>query len=757
MAPPPKMKLWLVYLQLSDGKLEVSVKKSEKGNAGRKREANGPTQAQLQKVKDSKGLFTFYQKLKVSHPKHIEWRRKLGGMLMRELGKKESQSKWFDEMPNHIYDFEVNLTTTDEGYILADFPEHFRLYEHCRVAKSDGAESSTGKARNSNNDRRDCYLYGHPAGRKKRYRSPAEFFPHLYWLCTDGSGDHENCGCKICCPDEMIDTANKIIEKKPPGPHVAGPSGGRPSEGGQGGSGSSGGAMGGAGPSGSGPSGNGNPGQSERKTLPNVSAARKPSNTSTSSKNPMVRVPSQTQPKVKIESQPTSPSQPSVNTEAPSISSTSPTSIPKPSEIPPVAQAPAAAPPALLSPTPLAAPRNFEQAVDAQCNKFLYRPGEIVWFNRGSAWGLAVITTRSLFKDQRHQDRPEYTVQPLSHPFAHPPALSIAQEEKLRPWLAWSAPDPTHQTLANKGLTYDLVDWRAVLQRLYGPGDAEVDGSIFAAKMIDSTYTPFERTSARTTVSDTQYNGVYCGGEKLWHGEAIRLRTGSGKDIMIVHHIVEKSSQTPKGAMSSEMFVIGDIYSFQTINYNPKQPMPGNSFLPVRVQEDLNYRNRITIAHKSQISFWKLVQSQARLGLGEVKGRWYESRVLLPILKGQADFAQSLSKGEIADVGTMLNGRGDATNSANKLGVKKNDRLEAFGASLPQGTSIGGRRAVITQPLKFPMDETILAPNMAMDIDQPPEQTVNDTDMSEFVDVNQMEESDYGQGYLGQLGNGGQF
>ena len=425
--------------------------------------------------------------------------------------------------------------------------------------------------------------------------------------------------------------------------------------------------------------------------------------------------------------------------------------------VPPAAQTPAAVPPALLTPTPLAAPRNFEQAVDAQCNKFLYRPGEIVWFNRGSAWGLAVITMRSLFKDQRHQDRPEYTVQPLSHPFAHPPALSIAQEDKLRPWLAWSAPDPTHQTLVNKGLTYDMVDWRAVLQRFYGPGDAEVDGSIFAAKMIDSTYTPFERTSARTTVSDTQYNGVYCGGEKIWHGEAIRLRTGSGKDIMIVHHIVEKSSQTPKGAMSSEMFVVGDIYSFQTVNYNPKQPMPGNSFLPVRVQEDLNYRNRITIAHKSQISFWKLVQSQARLGLGEMKGRWYESRILLPILKGQADFAQSVSKGEIADVGTMLNGRGDATNSANKLGIKKNDRLEAFGSSLPQGTIIGVRKAVNTQPQGFAIDPAISAPNMAMDIDQPSVQTTNDTDMSEFVDVNQMDENDYSQGYLGQLGNGGQF
>lgn len=420
----------------------------------------------------------------------------------------------------------------------------------------------------------------------------------------------------------------------------------------------------------------------------------------------------------------------------------------------------AATPPALLSPTPLPAMRSYDQAVDAQCNKFLYRPGEVVWFNRGTAWGLAVITVRQLFKDQRHQDRPQYTVQPLSHPFAHPRTMTMSQEEMLRPWLAWSAPDPTHETLINKGLTYDSVDWKAVLQRRYGPGDAEVDGSIFAAKAIDGYYTPFERlTSARTTVSDTQYNGVYCGGEKIWLGEAIRLRTGSGKDIMILHHLVERSSQTAKGAMSSDMFIVGDIYSFQTVTYNPQQPIPANTFLPVRLQEDLNYRNRITIANRSQISYWKLVQSQARLGLGETKGRWYESRILLPILKGQADFALSLSKGEIADVGSMLNGRGDATNSANKLGTKKNDRLEAFGGALPPGTNIEGRALSTqhTQPLGFPMDPALTTSSMAMRVDQAQEPTVNDTDMSEFVDVNQMDETDYSQGYLGSLGNGGQF
>lgn len=56
-------------------------------------------------------------------------------------------------------------------------------------------------------ERQDAYLYGHPQGRKKRYRSPADFFPHVLWLATDKEGDPRNCSCKICSPDGDEDPA----------------------------------------------------------------------------------------------------------------------------------------------------------------------------------------------------------------------------------------------------------------------------------------------------------------------------------------------------------------------------------------------------------------------------------------------------------------------------------------------------------------------------------------------------------------------
>lgn len=64
-------------------------------------------------------------------------------------------------------------------------------------------------------ERQDAYLYGHPEGRKKRYRSPADFMPHVLWLATDKEGDRRNCSCKICSPDGDEETQDTIKVETP--------------------------------------------------------------------------------------------------------------------------------------------------------------------------------------------------------------------------------------------------------------------------------------------------------------------------------------------------------------------------------------------------------------------------------------------------------------------------------------------------------------------------------------------------------------
>ena len=72
-----------LYIRRSDGKLEVA-------SGQRKREKNEPTAEQLDRTPDAKGVSDFYRQVVSDEVKNIDWRRKLGGMLARELIKGKS-------------------------------------------------------------------------------------------------------------------------------------------------------------------------------------------------------------------------------------------------------------------------------------------------------------------------------------------------------------------------------------------------------------------------------------------------------------------------------------------------------------------------------------------------------------------------------------------------------------------------------------------------------------------------------------------
>ncbi|KAI6863863.1 hypothetical protein KC334_g20354, partial [Hortaea werneckii] len=169
-----------LYIRRSDGKLEILSRTTKR------KERNEPTPEQLDQKPDKHGVADYYREVPLDEVKSLDWRRKLGGMLARELA-------WKDQAGQ-----------TDIGYMLATFPEGYRLFEHVKKTERDGkTEVKSKNHAGGANDRQDAYLYGHPSGRKKRFRSPADFFPHLLWLSTDESGDPDNCGCKICSPEDL--------------------------------------------------------------------------------------------------------------------------------------------------------------------------------------------------------------------------------------------------------------------------------------------------------------------------------------------------------------------------------------------------------------------------------------------------------------------------------------------------------------------------------------------------------------------------
>ena len=226
-------------------------------------------------------------------------------------------------------------------------------------------------------DRQDAYLYGHPQGRKKRFRSPADFFPHLLWLATDSEWDSMNCACKLCSPD-----GDEIVESYP-------------------------------------------------------------------SKSEVVEV----KPDIKF-APPTLPAAPKSIPNFPTTSSKA--------TIPPKLPAPPAAP-----------VTSKEQQADASpSGKFIYRPGELVWFNNVSNWRLGVIGKRGL-----NNNKPRYLIQPLSNPYQQQPYQIKDDERDLRPWLAWSAPPTTVLSLNN--MVFDTIQWDRVIKGEFDQGqnrDYIVDG-----------------------------------------------------------------------------------------------------------------------------------------------------------------------------------------------------------------------------------------------------------------------------------------
>ena len=87
----------ILYLRRSDGKLEVVTR-------NRQKERNEPTKEQLDATPNSKGVSDYYRPLGQNDAKHLDWRKKLGGMLVRQIGGTEhTLGKLGQARVRHVY------------------------------------------------------------------------------------------------------------------------------------------------------------------------------------------------------------------------------------------------------------------------------------------------------------------------------------------------------------------------------------------------------------------------------------------------------------------------------------------------------------------------------------------------------------------------------------------------------------------------------------------------------------------------------
>lgn len=313
----------------------------------------------------------------------------------------------------------------------------------------------------------------------------------------------------------------------------------------------------------------------------------------------------------------------------------------------------------------------MEQKEDGKFNNFFFRPGEIVWFDKGGqTWGIGVVIKREY--GQGYEAQKQYRVHPISHPHARNQAI-VTTHQGMRPFYSWSPPPYTNVGLRpSQGngfhvYTFDTVKWEDVIHGKFSSstekGDADVDGSIMGVKAVETTYTPFDRipTTQPALSNSTEYNGIYIGCEKIWVGEPIRIRnSGATTDIMILQSIIERPS--PKDPSRGVITLIGDTYSYRVVQLEPDGVPTSDLHLPLRIREDTRIRNAITSkgpdARRRCTSYWRLLTKNTNLQLADVKGRWYETTSMFPHLSKSA-FDTAAARGEVPDVGLMLNGTGD--------------------------------------------------------------------------------------------------
>jgi hypothetical protein len=407
--------------------------------------------------------------------------------------------------------------------------------------------------------------------------------------------------------------------------------------------------------------------------------------TVTDNRNPVVAIP----PPARRSVSGPPPQSPVINQPAPTPA---PAPQPQPLHLQP-SSTPQIRAPAVLQSTPLPQPRQNEQLTDSRYGQFMCRTGEVVWFFRPktSAWGLGLVVRRWTIKD--NSGGKTYLIQPLSHPFDSAAPEPVTSDQNLKPWLAWSAPACTYPYLQqNPQLRYDQVDWNALLSGRYGEGVPDVDASIMAAKAIDTTYTLFERIKSMPIPSgeERHYNGIYLGAEKIWRGDPVRIRLGmTGTDLMVVTDIIERVLVNPvqKTQPTSQVWMTGDIYSYSTMpapdpSKLPTPPSASNTNIPIRMREDMAWRNRMLVPMTQTLGWWRLITSASRVEMADIKGRWYETSLLF-----EESFTKAVKNNEGGN-GIWMNARGDATGVGRSVGTSRPDRVAAFGNALPKGTQL---------------------------------------------------------------------
>ncbi|KAK6957617.1 hypothetical protein Daesc_000404 [Daldinia eschscholtzii] len=321
----------------------------------------------------------------------------------------------------------------------------------------------------------------------------------------------------------------------------------------------------------------------------------------------------------------------------------------------------------------------------------LFREGEVVWYIVGSSFHLGLIIERLLGKPAM------YKIKPLSYSLK--PLADVTQPEAdMRPFLAFSvpAPHPILDNFANHPM--EKIPWDVLeAQVINADGALSVEASKVGASRVDHSYSLFNAIPDPTLQPNQQrVRGAFLGAEQVRDNEAVRIRPEPGEYpdgdnpeltfAMVVRKIVLE--KTDKG---EELFFHGDLWLLRETD-SPTHRDTLKYVTQAMIREKM-FRDRVK--NSPNIHFeWVLIQNPFKKSEAYIRGRFYESEKLGPLL--DPNWNVTVQQGHFMPTHhKSLNNRGDSKSF--NVG-RKESRSATFAGIFPPGTVLSFGPDVVDWP-----------------------------------------------------------
>ncbi|TDZ27055.1 hypothetical protein Cob_v000814 [Colletotrichum orbiculare MAFF 240422] len=289
----------------------------------------------------------------------------------------------------------------------------------------------------------------------------------------------------------------------------------------------------------------------------------------------------------------------------------------------------------------------------------------------------------------------DLTVTDVPRPQAAPtnaqPASKMRKITPIPPLSRTASPVPTANSTGIKKET--PVPLPTPLSKKETPAYDEVPWDTFLRNLpIDETDKRREvilLDSSKMAAQKVDYHGIFLGAERIELGDAIRIRINPEQGLPpaasdLADALIGLREICTAVDIPGAVFLKGDIYQILSGDTQPVAGVPvPEEKLPRPLREEHAFRSKFVPKERWR---YALLKQNAVIREQDIKGRFYPTHRLLPLLDGQSKVMSDVQQGIVRDPQQRLNQRVD-TFKTGYIGLKRN-RHETIGPALPPGTSI---------------------------------------------------------------------